>query len=103
VKRVRSCAGVSLSSTTAYQRTTLRVYNVNSRCAERGSVAVTDADPPEVAPDLDAVGLRVLSDVALLLLGEDIATHLADLAAARDGVEEQDRTPSACEPGPRAR
>jgi hypothetical protein len=44
--------------------------------------------------ELDPAGLRVLSDAALVLVGEDIARELAGLAAARDWVEQEDRTPS---------
>ncbi|SDY11386.1 hypothetical protein SAMN05661080_02364 [Modestobacter sp. DSM 44400] len=44
--------------------------------------------------ELDATGLRVLSDAALVLVGEDVARVLADLAAVRDEVQQEDRTPS---------
>jgi RNA polymerase sigma-70 factor (ECF subfamily) len=48
---------------------------------------VTDHGPtPPV--DLDAAGLRVLADAALVLLGRDIAGFLGDLAAARDRAEQ---------------
>jgi hypothetical protein len=44
--------------------------------------------------ELDAPGLRVLSDAALMLVGEDVARFLAGLAAVRDEVGQEDRTPS---------
>jgi hypothetical protein len=41
-------------------------------------------DGPALPADLDAAGLRVLADAALVLVGRDVAAFFDDLAAAPD-------------------